>query len=108
MCDAIHMEEDYTVHTMILNSSDEDESYLDSCNESEQECNRDEDMSLSLLSSSSSSSSLSSSSSSSSTLSSISNVSIADKQLLLHMMQQQHQCITSNIHNPNIEWGHQR
>ena len=24
------------------------------------------------------------------------------------MMQQQHQCITSNIHNPNIEWGHQR
>ena len=24
------------------------------------------------------------------------------------MMQQQHQCITLNIHDPNIEWGRQR
>ena len=110
MCDAIRMEEYYAVHTLMLNLSDKDESYLDSYNESEQECNSDEDMSLSSLSSSSSSSSLSSSSSSSSTLSSISNVSIADErlQLLLNMMQQQHQCITLNIHDPNIEWGHQR
>ena len=76
MCDAIRMEEDYTVHTMILNLSDEDESYFDSYNESEQEHNSDEDMSLSSLSSSLSSSS---SSSSSSTMSSIANALIADE-----------------------------
>ena len=110
MCDAIHMVEDDAVHSMILNSSNEDDSYLDSYNESEQECNCDNDMSLSSLSSSSSSSSLSSSSFSSSSLRSISNDSIADEQLqlLIHIMQQQHQHITSNIHDPNIKWGHQR
>ena len=79
ICDAIRMEEDYAVHSMILNLSDEDESCLESYNESEQEHNSDEDMSLSSLSLSSSLSSSSSSSSSSSTLSSISNVLIADE-----------------------------
>ena len=110
MCDAIYMVEDDAVHSMIFNSSDEDESYLDSYNDSEQEHNSDDDMSLSSLSSLSSSSSSSSSSFSSSSLSSISNDSTADEQLqlLIHMMQQQHQCITSNIHDPNIKWGHQR
>ena len=77
MCDAIRMVEDDTVHSMIINLSDEDESYLDSYNESEQERNSDDNMSLSSLSSPSSSSSSSSFSSSSS--SSISNDSTADE-----------------------------
>ena len=80
MCDAIHMVEDDAVHSMIIDSSDEDESYIDSYNESEQKCNSDNDMSLSSLSSSSSALSLSSSSSfSSSSLSPISNDSTADE-----------------------------
>ena len=110
MCDAICMVEDDAVHSIIIDSSDEDESYIDSHNESDQEFNSNDDVSLSSLSSSSSWSSSSSSSFSSSSSSSISNDSTADEQLqlLLHMMQQQHQCITSNIHDPNIEWGRQR
>ena len=107
MCDAIRLVEDDVVHTMSMNSSDDDDSFLYWSNGSEQDYNNDSDLSLSSLSSSSSSLSSSSSSSSSSSLSSISNDSMSDERIegLILMMQQQHQCISVNIHNPNIIWG---
>ena len=105
-CDAICLVEDDVVRTMSMNSSDDDETFLYSYNGSEQEHNNDGD--LSLLSCSSSSSS-SSSSSWSTSWSSISTDSMSDKRIedLLMMMQQQHQRILVNVHDPNIEWGHQ-
>ena len=109
MCDAILLVEDNVVCTMSMNSSDDDDTFFYSYNGTEQEHNNDCDLSLSSPSSSSSSSWSSSSSSSSSSFSSISDDSMSDKRIeeLLLMMQQQHQCILINIHDPNIEWGHQ-
>ena len=110
MCDAIRLVEDDVVHTMSMNSSDDDDTFLYSYNGVEQDHNSDCDLSLSsssLLSSSSSSSS--STSSSSSSWSSILDDSMSDERIegLLLMMQHQHQCISVNIHDPNIKWGHQ-
>ena len=107
MCDSICLVEDDIVCTLSMNSSDDHESFLYSYNGSEQEHNDDDDLSLSSLLSSSSSASSSSSSSSSSSWSSISNDSMSDeqKQDLLLMMQQQHQRISSNVPDPNSEWG---
>ena len=109
MCDAICLVEDDIVCTMSMNSSDDGESFMYSYNGIEQEHNNDDDFSLSTFLFSSSSLSSSSSSSSSSSWSSILNDTMSDEQLedLLLMMQQHYQRISSNIHNPNIEWGHQ-
>ena len=101
--------EDDIVRTMSMNSSDDDDTFFYLYNGSEQEHNNDCDLSLSLLSSSSSSSLSSSSSSSYSSWSTISTDSMSDERIegLLLMMQQQHQRISVNIHDPNIEWGRQ-
>ena len=105
--DAIHLVEDGAVHTMSMISSDDDDSFLYYYNVSEQEHNNHDDLSLSSLSSSPSSSSSSSSSSPSSSWKSISKASMCDEHIedLLLMMQEQHQRISVNIHDPNIEWG---
>ena len=110
MCDAIRVVEDNVVRTMSMNSSDDDDTFFYLYNGTEQDHNSDCDLLFSSSSSLSSSSSSSSSTSlSSSSWSSISDDSMSDECIegLLLMMQHQHQRISINIHDTNIEWGRQ-